>query len=167
MKYIEIGKIVSTHGIKGEVKVYSESDFKEDRFSKGNILYLKENETYNPITINSYREHKNMSLITINDYKNINEVLKYIGFSIYIKKEDLPILDEGHYYTEVIGLEVYNIENIYIGIVEDIRIVPQGGILEIKKKDGKISLVPYVSEFVIEIDVKNNKMIINPIEGLL
>lgn len=167
MKYVEVGKIVSTHGIKGEVKVYSDSDFKEERFKQGNILYLKDNSSYNPIVIKSYREHKKMSLITFNDYKNINEVLKYIGFSIYVKKEDLPELEEGHYYTDLIGLEVYNMENDYIGIIEDIRVVPQGGILEIKKEDGKISLVPYVDEFVIEIDLEYNKMIIRPIEGLL
>ena len=167
MEYVEVGKIVSTHGIKGEVKVYSDSDFKEERFKRGNTLYLKENNTYNPIVINSYREHKNMSLITFNDYKNINDVLKFINLIVYIKKDDLPVLEEGHYYAELIGLEVYNMRNDYIGVVEDIRVVPQGGIIEIKRENGKFSLVPYVDEFVHEIDLENNKMIITPIEGLL
>lgn len=167
MEYVEVGKIVSTHGIKGEVKVYSDSDFKEERFKHGNTLYLKGNNTYYPIVINSYREHKNMSLITFNDYKNINEVLKFINLIVYIKKDDLPVLDKGHYYADLIGLEVYNMTNNYIGVIEDIRVVPHGGIIEIKRENGKISLVPYVDEFVYEIDLENNKMIINPIEGLL
>jgi 16S rRNA processing protein RimM len=167
MEYIQIGKIVSTHGIKGEVKAFSDSDFKKERFKCGNTLYLSNDNGYIPIIINSYREHKNMVLITFNNFKNINDVLKYIGFNICIKKDDLPILEKGHYYLDIIGLDVYDMHNKYIGIIKDIRVVPQGGILEIKKTDGKISLVPYVDEFVIEIDVKNKKMIINPIEGLL
>ena len=167
MKYVEVGKIVSTHGIKGEVKVFSDSDFKEERFKVNNTLYIKENESFLPITINSYREHKNMSLIAFNNYKNINDVLKFIGYFIFIKKEDLPKLEEGHYYTDLIGLEVFDMENAYIGVLVDIRVVPQGGILEIKRENDKISLVPYVDEFVVEINLIDKKIIINPIEGLL
>ena len=70
-RYLEVGQIVGTFGIKGELKFHSESDFIEDRLSKGNVLYLKQNDTYEPITINSARLHKNNYMITINGHNLI------------------------------------------------------------------------------------------------
>ena len=66
-----VGKIVGTHGIKGELKVKSDTSF--NRFEKGNKLYIDKTQE---VTINSHRQHKGMELITINGLKNINDVLE-------------------------------------------------------------------------------------------
>ena len=89
MDYIEVGKIVGTHGIKGELKVLSDSDFKSERFKKGNVLYLKINDEYKEVKVSSYRPHKNLDLITINNLFDINEVLKYVNKDLYVKKDQL------------------------------------------------------------------------------
>ena len=70
-----VGKIVGTHGIKGELKVKSDTSF--DRFKKGSKLYIDKKEE---ITVNSHRQHKGMELITINGLKDINDVLCYVYF---------------------------------------------------------------------------------------
>ena len=100
MKYIEVGKIVGTHGIKGEVKVNSETSFKDQRYQVGNILYLNYQGEMMQITINSYRPHKSHDLITFNNLKNINDVLKFVNCEIFVKEEDLPDLDEDEFYYE-------------------------------------------------------------------
>ena len=92
---IKIGKIVSTHGIKGELKIISEFPYKDKVFIIGNNLYI-DNNIYE---IKSYRHHKNYEMVTLNDYTNINEVLFLLQKNVYLKKEDLylsekEILDE-------------------------------------------------------------------------
>ena len=68
---VYVGKIVSTHGIKGEIRILSDFDYKEKVFKVGNKLII-ENQDY---TIKSYRKHKNYDMVTLNNYNNINDVL--------------------------------------------------------------------------------------------
>lgn len=156
-----VGKIVGTHGIKGELKVKSDTSF--DRFKKGNVLYIEKEEK---IIINSSRVHKGLHLITINGLTNINDVLMYVNKNIYVP-HDRSELEEGEYYYEdLIGLICYDSNKEEIGEVIDLQEVPQGLILEIRGKE-KTILIPYVDEFIEEIDLDNKKILINEIEGLL
>lgn len=167
MKYLEVGKIVSTHGIRGEVKVSITTSFPEERFEKGNTLYILKDNKYLPIVIDTFRVHKNMGLVSFNKLTNINNVLEYVGCTIYVDKETLEELDEDDFYfDDLIGLNAKTVSGEEIGIVEDILEVPQGAILVIKK-DKKESLVPFVSEFIEDVDLDNEEIVINPIEGLL
>lgn len=155
-----VGKIVGTHGIKGEVKIKADSSF--NRFAIGNVLYIQKEDKQIEIKINSHRIHKNMDLITFNNYKNINDVLEYVGSNVYTNHED-ELDDEEFYYEDLIGLDVVDKDNKHLGIVKDIMEVPQGVILEVKNKE-KTFLVPFVSEFIISVD---DKITIEIIEGLL
>lgn len=156
-----VGKIVGTHGIKGELKVKSDTSF--DRFKKGNVLYIEKEEK---IIITSSRVHKGLHLITINGLTNINDVLMYVNKNIYVP-HDRSELEEGEYYYEdLIGLICYDSNKEEIGEVIDLQEVPQGLILEIRGKE-KTILIPYVDEFIEEIDLDNKKILINEIEGLL
>ena len=160
-QFLEVGKIVGTHGIKGELKVKSDTSF--DRFKKGNVLYIEKEEK---IVINSSRVHKGMHLITINGLTNINDVLCYVNKDIYVP-HDRSELEEGEfYYEDIIGLDCYNSKGELIGPVKDLQEVPQGLILEIKGEK-KTILVPFVEAFIDGIDLEENKLYINEIEGLL
>ncbi len=156
-----VGKIVGTHGIKGELKVKSDTSF--DRFKKGNILFVEKEEE---IIINSHRVHKGLELITINGLTNINDVLGYVGKNLYVP-HNREELDEGEFfYEDLIGLECYDSKNNLIGSIIDLQEVPQGIILEIKGKT-KTILVPFVEAFIEGIDLEDKKLYINEIEGLL
>ncbi|HRT68901.1 MAG TPA: ribosome maturation factor RimM [Bacilli bacterium] len=168
MEYYLVGTIVATHGIKGELKVKIETSFPEKRFEKGNKLYLKNNQSYQEIIISSYRMHKQMALITINHLENINDVLEYVGKDIYVDSLSRENLQENDfYYSEIIGLTVFDEEHNLLGKVSDIMEVPQGEILVITKQDGKEALVPFVGEYVKKIDLEKGLIEISPIEGLL
>lgn len=161
-----VGKIIGTHGIKGEVKVINESDF--DRFVVGNKLFVYKDNKYVEIVIDSVRYHKNFVLISFNNHKNINEVLDYVHTNIYIDKHDESELEDGEYYYEdLIGCKTYTQDNEYIGIVKDILILPTQEVLEIERENGKIVMVPYVDAFMKDIDIENKTIIIEVIEGLI
>lgn len=166
MKLNLVGVVVGTHGLKGEVKVKSDTSF--PRFNVGSKLYLDKDGKKIEIKINSHRYHKGYDLITFNNIDNINNVLEYVGSKVYVDVSQLNELEDNEvYYDDLIGLDVYLTSNEKIGKILDIIEVPQGIILEIEKLDKSKSLIPFVDEFVERIDLEENKIIITPIEGLL
>lgn len=168
MKYLEVGKIIATHGIRGEVKVSLTTSFPEERFEKGNVLYIGENGKYKKIVIDTFRVHKGLGLVSFNNLTNINDVLDDVGKTIYVDKESLDELGEDDFYfDDLIGLTAITDSNEKIGEVVDIIEVPQGAILVIKKNDKKEALVPFVDEFIGDVDLEEGYIIITPIEGLL
>lgn len=159
-----IGKITNTHGIKGEVKIYNLSDF--DRFFVGATIYaiIAGEKVY--FKIKHIRSHKNLLIAKFEGLNDINEVLKFKGLDLYSDEEIADQLEEDDYhYQDLIGKFCYTMNQKYVGLIKSLIEVPQGHLLEIEKTDGKIALVPFVKAFVIEI--LEDKIIIEPIEGLL
>lgn len=158
---IVIGQITGTFGIKGELKVYSESDFVDYRFRKGTKIVIND-EMY---TITSSRFHKGNVLITINELYDINQVLDKVGMKITTFDDEIPPLNENEYYIDqLIGLSLYNTLNECLGKVNDVIEIPSGYLLEIVDDKNKKFLVPFVDAFVKKID--EEKIIIEEIEGL-
>lgn len=164
MKKIIVGFIANTHGIKGELKIKSETDF--DRFSPGNTLYMDEKDQTIAFKIKRHRIHKDMDLVTFDGYEDINLVEKYKGNALYIHEDQLTDLEaDEYYYSELIGVAVYDQHGTIIGEVSAIREVPQGEILEITTPVKKLVLIPFVDAFIKE--VTEDKIIVETIEGLV
>ena len=163
MKYIYIGKIVNTHGIKGEVRILSNFKYKDKVFIKDMIIYIGKNKDKE--VINTYRPHKQFDMITMDGYSNINEILKYKGEAVYINKDDLK-LDKNEYLDEdLINLDVI-IDNNVVGKVKGVEIYPKQSFIVVKteKKD---CLIPYVSDIIEEINFKEGFIRIKNIKGLI
>ncbi len=157
-----IGKITGTFGIKGELKVYSESDFKEFRFRPGAHLILKKARIHKEVVVSTMRFNQKNILITIDEKKDINEVIDLVGLDIYTT-EEAPLNEDEMYVDDLIGLKVYNQNEEYLGIVNDIISIPSNDILEVIDNEKKI-LIPFIDDFIESID--EEKIIINEIEGL-
>lgn len=115
--YIKVGKIINTHGIKGELRILSNFQYK-DRIFKPNItLYIGENKI--PEIIKTYRHHKDYEMVTFNNYNNINEVLKYLKSNVYIKREDLVLNDNEYILEDLIGKNITE-NNQILGKVKEI-----------------------------------------------
>ena len=162
MNYIYLGEIVNTHGIKGEVRIVSDFKFKNDVFKIGKNLYVGNSKVKE--IINTYRVHKNYDMVTFKGINDINDVLKYKGKKVYIMREEFEfdgILDE-----DVIGLDVYSKDK-KIGIVEDVLKSNAHPILEVKNDKNVISYIPFIDAFVLNVDLKNKRIDIEEIEGLI
>lgn len=155
-----IGKIVKTHGIKGELVVKSLTDF--ERFSKGSKVFVYLNNEKIVLTIKSVRNTNKGFIILFEGYQNINEVLKYQGLEVFTNEKPELDVNEFHF-NDLINKEVVNQENNYLGKVVDVVSVPQGHLLRIEI-DNYTKLVPFNKAFVKEV---KDVIVINEIEGLL
>ncbi len=168
-KWFNVGKIVNTHGIKGEVRVISRTDFAEDRYKVGNTLYLfRDNKEPLELKIASHRTHKNFNLLTFEGYPNVNDVEPLRDGILKINESQLTDLDEGEFYFhEIIGCTVFTDEGEEVGIIREILTPGANDVWVVKRSSGKDVLIPYIEQVVKEVDIKSQKVIITPMEGLL
>lgn len=159
-----VGKIIGTHGIKGELKIKSDTSF--DRFKKGNTLYFSNGEKNIKVIVSSHRIHKDLDLVAVNDLYDINKVLDFVGMDVYVKEHNDELKDNQIYYEDLIGSMVFDEDSNSIGVVNDIIELPKGILLEVIKDDRK-HLIPYVKDFIVSFSKEEKKIIIHVIEGLL
>ena len=161
MTLIKIGKIVNTHGIKGELRLLSKFPYKDKVFINNMKIYIDKKDIE---VINTYRKHKNFDMITLKGYSNINEVLKYKGKYVYVDNNDI-VLDNNKYLDEdLIGLNVIYEDNDK-GIITDIERYDKTVLFNIKGKTQEY-LIPYNDNLIDNIDMKNKKIFIKDIKGL-
>ena len=148
--YILVGKIVDTHGIKGELRI--KSDFENKNiFNVGNRLYLGPNHIEEEIT--SYRVHKDYDMVTFKGYNNINEVLKYMKENVFINRDDLNLKENEYILNDLIGLNVIE-NNETIGIVKDY--INNNGQVLLVLDNGKY--IPKVDEYIIKVDLNKKEI---------
>lgn len=149
---LNVGKIVNTHGIKGEVKIIS--NFSTNSiFNVGNILYV----CNTPLKITSYRIHKNFHMVTFEGINDINEVLKYKGEFVFVDRKNIDTF----IIEDLIGYEVYGVN--YVGRVDHLLSNVKYPILVLDNK----SMIPYIPNFIDKVDNESKKIYIKEIEGLI
>lgn len=172
MQWFNVGRIVNTHGIRGEVRVISSTDFEDTRFAPGSKLAVFKKDDKKPtwVTVESSRYHKNFILLSFEGYNNINQVEPFKEGTLKVTKDQLAddILYENEYYHfEILDCEVFSEEGERIGIVTNILETGANDVWEIENDKGKHHYIPYIEDVVKDIDVENKKITIHVMEGLL
>lgn len=163
MEYLCVGKIVNTHGIKGEVRLLSNFKYKEKVFTPNFNIYIGKNKVKE--TINTYRHHKQFEMITIKGITNINDVLKYKGEKVYIDKSDLKLGIDEFLDEDLIGFNII-IENKIVGKVVNIEKTNYQKQLIVNKNE-KEYLVPLVYGIIKNINLNTQEITLEDIKGLL
>lgn len=164
---VEVGTIVNTHGIKGEVKVKSNSDFTETRFQPGEVLTIERNGEVMELTIASYRVHKGFHMLKFEGINNINDI-EYLKNEVLLQErehEDIELAENEYYYSDIIGCTVFDEQDTPIGRVIEIFETGANDVWVVKGE--KEYLIPYIADVVKSVDVEGRKIVITPMEGLL
>ena len=169
MEFITIGRAINTHGLKGELKIESWSDFDELRYRKGNTVYLLQNDTYTPFIVATFRTHKGYSLVSFEDYQDINRIESFKGSLVCIRREDQQALPEGEFYrSQLIGLRVYDETGTLIGTVVSVEETSGAqNNLRVEREGMKDALIPNIPVFVKQVDLSSGRIVIHAEEGLL
>lgn len=168
MNYFNVGKIVNTQGLQGEMRVLSVTDFAEERFKKGNRLALfdKKDQFVMDVEIASHRKVKNFDIIKFKGMYHINDIEKYRDFSLKVAEEDLTDLEDGEfYYHEIIGLEVYE-NDLLLGTIKEILQPGANDVWVVKRKGKRDLLLPYIPPVVLGIDIEQGRVDVEILEGL-
>lgn len=148
---IYVGKTVSTFGIKGELKVISDFEYCDRAYQVNKKILINNIEH----VISGIRYHKNYVLLKIDNLNNINDILKYVGFNIYIKRIDLGLKEDEYLYKDLINSEVIDDDNTKLGKVIEIL---NGNNVLIKVKGTKEFFIPLIANYVSKFDL--NKKIL-------
>ncbi|MET3557123.1 16S rRNA processing protein RimM [Streptococcus rupicaprae] len=168
MNYFNVGKIVNTQGLQGELRVLSVTDFADERFKKGSKLALfdQKDNFVMEVEIASHRKQKNFDIVKFKGLYHINEVEKYKEHSLKIAEDNLTDLAEGDfYYHEIIGLEVYENDQL-IGTISEILQPGANDVWVVKRKGKRDLLLPYIPPVVLNVDIPAGRVDVELLEGL-
>ncbi|CAM3944620.1 ribosome maturation factor RimM [Paenibacillus alkaliterrae] len=171
-KWFTVGKIVNTHGIRGELKVLSQTDFADVRFAAGSKLLMLNEESGDSMEVKviSSRSHKNVYIVKLEGFNDINLVEKYKGWVLKVSEAELVPLDEGeYYYHEIIGCRVLTEEGEELGVISEI-LSPGANdvwVVDRPKGAGKQLLLPVIDDVLISVNIKEKLVTVRLMEGLI
>jgi len=165
--FVCIGKVLRPVGLAGELKVQNLSDV-EHRFENEEELFIGPNsELAVPYRVESLEYRPDSLVIRLEDLDSVDKVEYLRGQYCYLPRIDEEWLDDDEFFVDdLIGLEVYDSQDRFIGEVKDIMNLPSSDILVVRRQSDEI-LLPMVDEFIQEINLDEMFIKVNPIEGLL
>lgn len=166
-EYFEIGQIVNTSGLKGEIKI---KPFTDDikKFNNLKTIYVSVKKELKEFEIEHVRFSKNMVFLKLKGIDNIEEAENYRNLYLKIKRDKDEKLEEGVYYVvDLIGCTVYTDDNQNLGEVEDVFSTGSNDVYVVKDELGKQVLLPAIKEVIKSVDIENKKIIVHLLEGLV
>ncbi len=168
MEYLTVGTIIRTVGLKGEVKIYPSTHFRDSRFSKGSHVFLRDidGNIKDELVIKSHREDKGFDFLKFEGLETIEQVEGFVHFDLVVEK-DLSFLEKGEYFfCDLVGLDVYFDNGTLIGKVKKVEEYNSYATLRIAHKPKDV-LIPFVKAFIHSVSLEEKKIIVKYIEGLL
>lgn len=165
---IAIGKISGTHGIKGQLKLYSYSGNMESLLS-ATVVKLKkvDDSKFQSFAITAVKPHTACFIVTLQGFDNINQVLHLVGSEVFLTRGQFPETEAGEYYwRDLIGLNVITLDGVELGKLSDIFETGSNDIYVVKQGK-KEYLIPAIESVINNIDLSSGVMTITPLDGLL
>ena len=166
-QYLRVGVISSTHGLKGEVKVFPTTDDPE-RFRKLKKVYLDTGKDYMPLKVTGIKFFKNQVILKFQELQDINEIEKYRGKDLLIDREQaVPLAENENFIVDLIDMDVYDEEERRLGTLTDVLQTGANDVYVVETDEGKEILLPAIPSCILDVDVEAAKMIVRIPEGLL
>lgn len=163
---LKVGVITSTHGIRGEVKVFPTTDDAK-RFKKLKNVILDNGKEKIDMEIATVRFFKNMVILKFKGIDDINDVEKYKKAELYVTRENaVPLKKDEYFIADLIGVEVTSDEGEALGVIDDVLQTGANDVYVIKKTGCQDLLVPAIKACIKEVDIENQKMIVHLLAGL-
>lgn len=167
-KFISVGKILNFHGIQGEAKV-GFSKNQQDFFLSLDRVFLQTGSDYKSLNISKSRINKNFAIVKFDGINSINDLLPYKGMLLFVEEETIRenLDDDEFLIDELVGLDVVDESGKKLGFVIGVSNNGASDLLSVKTNSKRVSLVPFVKAIVTGVNLKDKKVVINNLEGLL
>ncbi len=166
-EFIIIGKVVSTQGNKGEVKVLSLTD-SIGRFKNLDNIFLRNKNSQTTLTVEKIRIKKDTIILKLKDIKNIEDAKMIVGSFLEVERKNAVKLSKDAYFIfEIVGLEVYDENDIFLGKVENIISTGSNDVYMVKRKDKEELFIPAIHDVIKNIDLEKKRITINMVDGLI
>ena len=168
MEFLTVGQVVKTIGLKGEVKIYPSTHFRDTRFKKGARVFLlnEQNEIEKELTIKMHRTNGDCDNLIFEEISSIEEAEKINKKYLFVEKNPEFLGKNEYFYSDLIGMKVDFDNGQSIGVVKAIEEYSSYATLRVKT-DGKDVLIPFVKAFIKDVSLENKQIVVNFIEGLL
>ena len=163
---LQVGVISSTHGVRGEVKVFPTTDDVK-RFKKLKKVILDTGKEQLPLEIEGVKFFKQFVILKFRGIDNINDIEKYKGKRLLVDREHAVKLKKDEYFiADMIGMDVFTEDGELFGALKDVMETGANDVYIIEMSDGKEVLVPAIKQCILDVDIENRKMVIHLLEGL-
>lgn len=164
---LQVGVISSTHGIRGEVKVFPTTDDVK-RFKKLKKVTLDTGKEQLPLEVQGVKFFKQFVIVKFKGIDNINDIEKYKGMSLYVDREDAVKLNKDEYFiADLIDMQVFTEDEEEFGTLTDVLETGANEVYVIQSKEHGEVLVPAIKQCILEIDIEARKMKIHLLDGLI
>ena len=165
-QFLQVGVISSTHGIRGEVKVFPTTD-DPLRFKKLKKVLLDTGREQLELEVQSVKFFKQFVIVKFKGIDNINDIEKYKGKGLFVPREDAVPLDEDEYYiADLIGMEVFT-EDGRFGVVKDVMETGANEVYIVESDDHGEVLIPAIRQCGLDVNVEEKKMLVRLLDGLI
>ena len=166
-KVFQVGIISSTHGVRGEVKVFPTTDDMK-RFKKlKEVLLDTGNETLT-LEIEGVKFFKQFVILKFKGYDNIDDIVKYRGKSLFVPRENAVKLQKDEYFiADLIGLKVVNEDGSFTGVLKDVMETGANDVYIVESQDGKEVLIPAIKDCILQVDFEKEQVLVHLLDGLL
>ena len=166
-EFIAIGKVVSTQGNKGEVNIFPLTDL-ANRFINLTTVLLRNNTSQTTLNIEKIKIKGNTVVLKFKDIENIKEAKMIVGSFLEVERKNAVKLPKDTYFIfEIIGLEVYAENNIFLGKVENVISTGSNDVYIVKGKNKKELFIPAIHEVVKNVNLKKKRINIKMVDGLI
>ena len=164
---LQVGIITSTHGVRGEVKVYPTTDDPR-RFRRLKEVVLETGKEKMNLEIEGVKFFKQFVILKFKGLDNINDIEKYRQKSLYVTRKNAVRLQRDEYFiADLIGLKVQDEDGTELGTIKDVIETGANDVYEVEMADGRSLLLPAIKQCILNVDVENGMMQVHVLEGLL
>lgn len=164
---LQVGVISSTHGVRGEVKVFPTTDDVK-RFKKLKQVILDTGREQLPLEVESVKFFKQFAILKFKGIDNINDIEKYKGKSLLVDRKNAVKLQKDEYFiADMVGMKVYTDDDKEFGVLKDVMETGANDVYVIDSLEHGEVLVPAIKQCILEVDIEHGKMVIHLMEGLV
>ena len=169
MEYLLVGTIVKTVGLKGEVKIYPSTHFRDSRFKVGNHVFLldENGQKYKTLTIKKHNKIGEMDQVIFEEISSIEEAQLFVRKDLFVEKDRSFLKKDTYFFDDLTGCDVYFDNQKYIGKVIKVEEFSSYATLRVSTEKDKSVLIPFVNAFIKDVDIDEKKIIVKFIEGLV